>query len=264
MQRVLSLAVVVASLAAACASPQPLVRMVPLSENVLWARGVPALVKDGKAARVGVAFAREQEGLVGFHVEVENLGMTPMIVGPRNFYHAACAATPDGRSRTCRPSQWVMDPERVLLDLDVTHARKQAHLENRLAVTSVFILLDLGASIAAAAHGKHRAATVGLVSGAVAVNTAGDIVAEREHESATYESRRDRWENYALRKTTLMPGQRMAGLVYLERDTTAAAVSLHFTGGGDLLEFPFAQQLIDTRRKRTVADRPPAREWRGP
>jgi hypothetical protein len=106
MSRLLGLLVIfVAVVNLGCIPSEPIIRMTPMSEKLLWVSGVPSLVKDGRSARVGAAFGRQQGEMLSFHVEIENLAMTPILVGPGNFYYAACNLSDDGMERQCRPAR---------------------------------------------------------------------------------------------------------------------------------------------------------------
>ena len=78
---------------------------------LLWVGGVPAVVKEGKSARVGVAFVQQRDNLASFHVEIENLSTMPIEVG-RLTFSGGCMRSQDGTKRTCGPSHWVTNPER--------------------------------------------------------------------------------------------------------------------------------------------------------
>jgi hypothetical protein len=71
------------------------------------------------------------------------------------------------------------------------------------------------------------------------------------------------WETAALRKTTLLPGDRVAGLVYVARDVAANEVSLQIRIGDEILNFPFKQIFPDARRHRTAKEMFPNSTWRG-
>jgi hypothetical protein len=60
------------------------------------------------------------------------------------------------------------------------------------------------------------------------------------------------WETAALRKTTLLPGNRVAGLVYIARDVAANEVTLQSRIGDEILDFPFKQVFIDANRHPTA------------
>lgn len=247
------------ALGAGCLPPPPIVRMTPLADNLLWVGGVPAVVKEGKSARVGVAFVQQRDNLASFHVEIENLSTMPIEVGPANFYWAACMRSQDGTKRTCGPSHWVTNPEKVLLDLDIARARQEADAENLQAFAGAFCLLDLAGALGTGA--KH--APMAKVAGAVAPIVAMSLD-RAQTQAADYQAEQASWEGSALRKTTLPPGGRVTGLVYLTRDTSANEVSLQSRIAGEILELTFAQTLIDTRRPHPTAEQMfPDRDWRG-
>jgi hypothetical protein len=231
-------------------TPEPVLRMTPLSDHLMWVQGAAAVVDEGKLARAGVAFIRREGELVSFHVEIENTSMAPVLVDPSKFYVAPCTRAADGTSRTCEPSQWATDPEKVLLALDVAHSRDVANQANNEALASTFILLDMAAALTGAAQKNPALAGVALAHSA----HMGDVVAASEAEGAqravSYESERAKWESVALRKTTLLPGSRVAGMVYVGRSLTANEVRLHLRLGDDVMVFPFKQVFIDARPPR--------------
>jgi hypothetical protein len=239
-------------------------RLTPLSDDLLWVNGLAAVVEDGKLARAGVAFVRPEQELVGFHVEIENTSMAPLLVDPSRFYYAACTRAADGKSRKCQPSRWAVDPEKVLLELDIAHSRQVAGQANKEALAGAFILLDMAAAMAGAAK-KNPALTGAAIAHSAQMGDVIDgIEAEGDQHALAYEAQRGKWEGVALRKTTLLPGNRLAGMVYVPRARAAAEVRLHLRLGNEVMAFPFKQVLIDARRpRRTASERFPDREWRG-
>jgi hypothetical protein len=242
--------VLLTTFACACMMPEPVLRMTPLSDHILWVQGSPAVVEEGKVARAGVAFIRQEQETVGFHVEIENTSMAPVLVDPSKFYVALCTRAADGKSRACEPSQWAVDPEKVLLALDVAHSRNVAGQANKEALASTFILLDMAAALTGASQKNPALAGVALAHSA----HMGDVLASSEAEGAqravSYENERARWETVALRKTTLLPGSRVSGMVYVARSLAANEVRVHLRVGSEIMVFPFKQVLIDARSPR--------------
>jgi hypothetical protein len=222
--------------------------MTPLSDRLLWIHGAAAVVEEGKLARAGVAFVRQEQELVGFHVEIENTSMAPILVDPSKFYCAACTKLEDGKARKCQPSQWAVDPEKVLLALDIAHSRQVAGQANKEALAGAFILLDMAALTAGAAQQNPALAGAAIAHSAQMGDVVGAIEAEGAQHAVAYEARRGKWENVALRKTTLLPGNRLAGMVYLGRALEANEVRLHLRLGSEVMVFPFKQVLIKVRR----------------
>jgi len=250
--------------ATGCFTPEPVLRMTPLSDNLLWVNGLAAVVEEGKLARAGVAFVRPEQDLVGFHVEIENTSMAPILVDPSRFYYAACTSAEAGNTRKCQRSRWAVDPEKVLLDLDIAHSRQVASQANKEALASAFILLDMAAATAGTTHKKPALTGAAIAHSVQMSDTISGIEAESDQHAVAYEAQRGRWENVALRKTTLLPGNRMSGMVYVPRAREADEVRLHLRLGSEVMVFPFKQVLIDARRpRRKASERFPDRDWRG-
>ena len=250
---VLCILIVTATTSSGCMTPEPVLRLTPLSERVLWIGGTAAIVKEGRAARVAVAFARQQGNLVSFRVEVENTASIPIIIGPSNFYYATCTRSADRSNRQCLPARWAVNPEKVLLDLDIARSRQIADGMNKGAVAAPLLFLDMAAAMTGSASRDHRTTSLALES----------IPADDARQASAYELERANWETAALRKTTLLPGNRVAGLVYVARDVAANEVSLQSQIGDEVLDFPFKQILIDAMRHRTAQEMFPDRDWRG-
>ena len=260
---VLCILVVTTATSSGCATPEPVLRLTPLSENVLWIGGTAAIVKEGRAARVAIAFARQQEDLVSFRVEIENTANTPILIGPSNFYYAACTRSADGKSRQCLPARWAVNPEKVLLDLDIARSRQKAGNMNEETLVAPLLLLSTTAALTSAASHDHRKTALALDNAALAASALESIQSDNQRQASAYELERANWETAALRKTTLLPGNRVAGLVYVARDLTANEVSLQSRIEDEILDFPFKQILIDAQRHRTAQEMFPDRDWRG-
>jgi hypothetical protein len=234
-------------------TPEPVLRLTPLSESVLWIGGRAAIVKEGRAARVAIAFARQQENLVSFRVEIENTANIPILIGPSNFYYATCTRSADRSSRQCLPARWAVNPEKAILDLDIARSRQKADSMNKEAFVAPLLFLDMAAAMTGSASRDHRTTSLALES----------IPEDDARQASAYELERANWETAALRKTTLLPGNRVAGLVYVARDVAANEVSLQIRIGDEVLDFPFKQILIDAMRHRTVQEMFPDRDRRG-
>jgi hypothetical protein len=257
------LAIVTTAILSGCATAQPVLRLSPLSENMLWIGGTAAIVKEASVARVAVAFARQQEELVSFRVEIENTANVPMIVSPTNFYYATCTRLADGKSRQCSPARWAVNPEKVLLDLDIARSRQKAGSMNDEALVAPLLFLDMATAMMGLASGDHRTTSRALGNAALASGALASIQSDNQQQASAYELERANWETAALRKTTLLPGNRVAGLVFVARDMAANEVSLQIRLGDEILDFPFKQVFIDAVRHRTAHEMFPDREWRG-
>jgi hypothetical protein len=258
----MALALALALTAAGCVAPEPVLRMTPLSENVLWLRGTAAFLKENSVGRVAMAFDRQEGQMVAFHVEIENAGTEPLLIDPAAIYYAACNRSQDGQIRRCAPAHWATDPEKVLLALDVAHSRQVAGEVNEAALLGSLAVLDMAAAVAGGA--RHGSGALAAASGGHALATAAAIESQQRRHGVMFEAERLRWSSAALRKTTLVPGGRVAGLIYLPRETGANEIAVQVRMGKDTLEFPFKQTFIDVRPVRTANGRFPGDTWHAP
>jgi len=230
-------------MAIGCATPSPVLRLSPQSKDVVWVGGTEAITRTGKTVRAAVAFAREQGNQIAFRVELENLTDTNVLLEPARFYAMTCARKGTPPTRTCGATRLVSDPERMLLALDMKRSRDKAGNANAEAFWGTMVLLDATLGVASAVGGHGRGTTSALVAMDLSAN-AMDSVSTRDRLQATgYELERANWSAMALRKTTLFPGKRVAGLVLTERDESASEVWLHVRIGEDILVFPFNQTV---------------------
>jgi hypothetical protein len=253
---------VLTALISGCVAPEPVLRLTPLAENVLWIAGQAATIKEGKAARVAVAFAHQQEALLGFRVEIENTASVPVLVNPSSSYYATCTRSPDGK-RQCHPARWAVDPETVLLNLDIAHSRQKADTMNEAALLTPLLFLSLGTAMVGTASRDHHATSNALGAGVLASTALDASQLKGQQQAMAYAMGRANWESAALRKSTLPPGGRVAGLLYVARDVAANEVSLQIRVGDEILTFAFNQLVIDARRRRTAAQAVPRLDWRG-
>ena len=87
--------------------------------------------------------------------------------------------------------------------------------------------------------------------------------AKGQQQVTAYEMARANWETVALRKTTLLPENRLAGLVYVDSDLAGNEMSLNILIGNEVFDFPFRKTLVDARRPRPAKDMSPEANWRG-
>jgi hypothetical protein len=234
-----------------CATPEPVLRLTPLSESVVFNGGRAAQVKENRLVRVAAAFEREyarpNRRLVGFLVEIENTSDKPLLVDPAQFYYAACSDSLDRKTVQCQPSRRAVNPESILLALDIEHARKQAQASNEETFATTLMFLDLAAAATNAAAGNRHAAVVGLVGAGDAAAIATEVRADGHSAGATYENARATWAEWALRKTTLLPGRAASGLVFVDRVLGATKIVLAVRVAEEAVDLPFRQVQFDTR-----------------
>jgi hypothetical protein len=228
-------------LAVGCVPPAPVLRLSPQSNNVVWVGGTPVASRRGQHIRAAVAFAREQGDQLAFRVEIENLADEPILVDPAGFYYTTCAHRGGPSGPGCAASRYATDPERALLELDMSHARQVASAANGEALLGAVLLLDLTAGVVGATAGHGRGTATALIAADSAAGAIQSAEQDKLNQVSAYELERSNWSIAALRKTTLFPRNKAAGLVFIGKVPKAREVSLHIRAGDDVLPFVFDQ-----------------------
>jgi hypothetical protein len=224
-----------------CVMPQPVLRLMPRDRDHVWVGGTAVVSKSGVNLRVATAFARDYDGRLGFRVEVENRSAQPLVIDSRVFSFATCARVERRQPEVCAPARLAINPERVLLDMDIERSREQARNANDETFHSVMFLLEATATIASAGSGKHRAAADAANLAAHSGQALSEVEARESRQVSAYELERANWTTAAFRKTTIFPGKAAAGLVFTERDVKARTVWLLVHIGDEIFSFAFDQ-----------------------
>jgi hypothetical protein len=223
------------ALAAGCATPAPVIRLAPrVNDDVVWVAGRAAVTHEKQGVRVAAAFDRQDEHFLALRVEVENFGEAPVEVDPDNMTYSTCTGT---ARATCRPPDYVVDPEGRLFALDARRARERAAARNDRNAAAPLMLLGAAADLGSAASGEPSSATPAIASEAEAVD------ARHARVISGVEAEKQAWSDAALRRTTLFPGQILVGTVYVPSDSHARRVWFQVEIGGSRFPFCFEQSV---------------------
>jgi hypothetical protein len=195
-------------------------------------------MQEREGVRVAAAFDRQDERLLALRVEVENRSNHAVEVDPGNMTYTTCA----GSTRaSCRPGDTVVDPEGMLVRLDERRARERAAATDDR--NTMAPLLFLGAVADVASLGSRSP------TGNARATSAEMDYDEARHADAISraEAEKEMWANFALRRTTLFPGQVAAGTVYLPIDEQARLVWLQVEIGPRRFPFCFEQKVKRVR-----------------
>jgi hypothetical protein len=234
----LSLSLLATVAAASCATPAPIVRLFPTSNDVVWVSGRASVARDEGGVRVAVAFEHQDGRSLGLRVEVENDTADKLEVDPSAVTFTQCRAM---AIETCGPTHRVIDPERMLAALDERQSREQADAANSQAFLGTMVMLSAVGDVASVASGHANRHTGD--STAVAYDVMQGDAAAHNSELASMGVQQQIWSNEALRRSTLFPGRGAAGRVYVPIDLGAQIVWLHVQTGGHTFSFPFRQDV---------------------
>jgi hypothetical protein len=222
-----------------CATPAPIVRLAPVASNVIWVAGRAAVEQERAGVRVATAFEHQDGGNHAVHVEIENRGDQPIVVGPEDIWFAPCAGTTE---KSCAPARFIIDPEQALADLDVRESTGRAQAANQQAFGTTVLILSAAGDVAQVASG-HADRSTGAGTASIAASIEADQV---RHETAALSiaSQREVWANAAFRRSTLLPGRGVAGNIFFPADLGQEFVVLCVRVRGETLAFWFRQTVI--------------------
>jgi hypothetical protein len=222
-----------------CATPSPIYRLEPLSNDVIWVNGRAALQQESGGIRVATAFEHQDGDRLGVRIEIQNGSDQRIEIGPQEIWYSACT----GKAvESCTSSVRVVDPEQVLASLDEKESRDTAAAANSQAALGALVLLSAAVDVATIASGKADSST-GLLT-ATSAAAAADDAAQHNSELASISYQRQMWSNQALRRNSLLPGQGTSGDVFLPIFPSANYVWVQLRAGGQRFSFHFEQRVV--------------------
>jgi hypothetical protein len=230
----LLLSILAAALLFGCATPAPLVRLHPnTGEDVFWMSGRAAVKKQSGGVHVAAAFEHQLGKRLGLRVEVRNGSGERIEVNPDRFSFVTCAGEDDS---SCSDYKGVIDPEEVIDSLDARRSRVAADAADDRAFNTAMVFLSAVGDVAGAASGSpRRSDTFDIINH-------GDIVDAGHHRTLSdIAARRTLWADAALRRSTLDPGDGVAGFVYIPYRKQARYVWLQVNAADRDFTFCFRQ-----------------------
>ncbi|MGE0868627.1 MAG: hypothetical protein AB7P03_08695 [Kofleriaceae bacterium] len=228
-----------------CFAPQAVVRWHPDDPAAVWRDGRGIMTRNTPDARIAVAFESLEEGRVAVVTEVENTSSKTLDVDPRNMSYAMCT-----EQRNCFVSAPVIDPERSLVAMDVARSQERADQKNTEALGTTVAVLQTAGAVAATVSGDLQEGAEMASDAADTAQRTDDSSARSEEAIATIEVAKRELVRVALRRTTLFPGERVSGLVFIPVDDRADSIWLRVRIGTTTVAFPFRQQVFSAEPPR--------------
>src|SRR5262245_49428121 len=100
---------------AGCATPEPIYKLFPNSQDVIWVGGRGSVQKEIEGVRVATAFENQDGNSLALRLEIQNGTPDRVDVGPQDVTFTACSSM---RVDSCAPTKRAIDPEAVLAALD--------------------------------------------------------------------------------------------------------------------------------------------------
>jgi hypothetical protein len=218
----------------------------PHDKNVTWVAGLAMTERSEDGVRAAVAFERQDGHGVGFRVEVKNDGTAPLVIDPRDMAFVTCATETE-----CSARDTVVDPEAMLLALDLARSREQSQAQTRAAADTALLFLAITADVAAVSKGHYRHA--GERTALAGINLEATAAAS-EQRIANLDAARAAWATSTLRRTTLPQGGGAMGLVYVPLNQKAHYVWLDVRAGAHDFWFLFEQAIVRRPRYHHTED----------
>ena len=238
-------AAVVALAAVGCATPQPIVHLIPTAQGEpLWVAGRQVVTTEKDGTRVAATFEHQDGANLAFHLEIENTSERTLQIDPRNFSFVVCRA--EG-PKSCQPAERVIDPERMISELERRRSIEAADAQNDEKFQTTLVVLSAVGDLGRAAGGHG-----GLSQTSSSVAAAEADAVRHDSTRATLATQQELWSDVALRRNTLLPGRGAAGRVFAPLHLEARTVWLYVRAGDQVFPFRFTQTVTPV-----AVERPP-------
>ena len=201
-----------------CATPKPVVRMNPVSENVKWNYGQAYASDTVNGVVVEAAFDKSTPEYNVFDVSVINNSNMEFLVDPASFRFEDVTTDPVNPGIIK-----ATDPEEVLLDIDKRISKDEADAKNAKVGGAILAGALVATSVAIAVsdanddhHHHHREADPNLLVSAPIIIDGSNNYVPGDYVSSI-ERQREMWETSTIRKTSLEPGYKIEGKVFFPK-----------------------------------------------
>ena len=220
----------------ACASPQPVSRLVPLERTDRWWHGreLVQLPEEGGIA-VDVVFQKSTPQYLILDLWIQNRSGQSVLVDPVQFSLQGLEA--DTQTVVAAPLR-ALDPEVVLLDLDKRESREIAEGQNSASLELLSLTLDAASDISSIGKDEDPEERAQELEERQVRREDYEIEqTDRDYRLGTLDEQRGYWETATIRKTSLDTEYQLKGSLFFPRQNQAAF--FHFKGTIDGRKFQF-------------------------
>lgn len=238
-----------------CVPPEVLYRATPVSPDTVWYSGREFVTKTSDSVTVSVAFENELQGVMTFYVAVGNMGDTPVLVAPERIYyegkyHRMRERYSEGGLLYMEPTDgidttYAIDPEKELQGIDRQTAQANATYATNSGINAAAALLQIVGDVATIGQKKSREQQHQEDRASRQLrHSQEDNELDYSQATASLAGQRAYWENAALRKTTLFPGNAVGGKLRIPVSSGMSRFNLVIPIGGSNVTFEFEQHKI--------------------
>lgn len=212
---------------ASCVAPQPVIRVIPTETKTTWQQGKEFVSYQKNDFIIHCAYHGTDARYLIFDVEIVNGSQSEFLVAPENIIMYTDSGKWDPVTNQIVYATFPIraaDPEFQLLKLDMQESIAEANMKNQQTAAVVASVAALPIIVAAASADindkKPRAVTRTDVAATATVGVLNGIEISQVENEINYNNinyKRETWNQYALRKTTLSPGESTRGLIYFKK-----------------------------------------------
>jgi hypothetical protein len=220
---------------------QPVFNLSPVDNNSKWLMGREYTKKEINDVLVELAFQDQEDNSIYFFVNIFNYSSGEILIDPEEFYVQVIKSEAD-TSETLKIT--AADPEKMINSLKNEVEKEKASFQSYSGTSAFVSLLDLVGDIA-------------LDSKRTPEEKAEDSWKDEEREMQyerrkySYEDRisslhdkRLELEDTAVRKSHLLPGEKISGRVYFPLIRNASLLRLNFSVEKRIFRFIFRQEKV--------------------
>ena len=224
----------------ACA-PEPVFRLTPKAPQTTFYHGTEYvhILKD--SLRLTIAYYRHVDDAFIMDVELVNKRDSTIRIGPRDFWYNAYrvyAQNVPFDSTYFLAHAVAYSPQRKMLSIDMEMSRERAQEDTEDLLYGIGLGLSVAAEVAA--NDPQQEEEIEEDRQRSYINRQIDNEAFR-YRQMSLARQREMWEQQTLRKTDLLPGESMQGLIFFKTQPEAFGYAIHFEGAGSHFKVYYSQ-----------------------
>lgn len=238
--RKLGLIVVLLLWLISCTSHQ--LKLSPISSDTFWDQGRQYTWRTDDNLEIVICHEATMGTELSFYAEITNKGAGPILVDPKDFYYLASLDTVMNASPITVAAK---NPEAEIAQVEKQIDQAQEdHAVSTLANTACLLggcLLGIASLVSNDSEGTVES-----------TETVDETLERMENESIEHENKmnelageRAYWINETLRKTTVMPEQKIGGLIVFPVTREAKKLALFFPLGDSKPSIEFKQSWVE-------------------
>lgn len=215
-----------------CATPSPVVRLIPKESQTTWEQGKQFVSYQKNNFTIHCAYHGVDTKYIIFDVEVINNNPEDFLLAPENFVMYTDSGKWDPISNQLVYSTFPIkaaDPELELLKLEMQESATLAKMKNNQTAAAVVAIAAIPVITAAAISDANDSKSddnneddVSLTEVAthttnVTLDAINDGQANHMYNMGTISNNQSVWQQSAMRKTTLGLGESLRGLIYFPK-----------------------------------------------